>query len=238
MKILLNLVKDLRMVIDFSKSWAWATSKQFKEFWVQASALLMQPSFTFQIKNNVHDLGCMIHYSNTMVLGPVRDKMDNAGAKCNRLRKLNLDLDERAEKNGTFGQVIGDKHFKALRRAAANVLVGDHKHASSFVALHYLSRRIQDPLLYVITDLLTTLRRFFVYHAERAELFVQEVCAFQSQVKGPATALASYLKKLGWEMTPKATVLGPGGLRLNVKTNSNKQIKQQLHIAWGKPMPA
>lgn len=88
----------------------------------------MQPTFKFNIKNNVHDLGCMIHYSNTVVLGPIRDKMDNAG------RKINLDLDERAEKiqvaiwpavfYGTFGQVIGDKHFKALRRAAATVLVG------------------------------------------------------------------------------------------------------------------
>ena len=174
MQTLLNLVKDLRMTIDFNKSWAWATSKQFKEFWSHASTLLMQPAFKFHIKNNVHDLGCMIHYSNAVVLGPIRDKMDNAGAKCNRLRKLNLDLDERAEKiqvavwpavfYGTFEQVIGDKHFNALRRAAATVLVGDHKHACSHVAVQYLSHRLHDPLLYVVTDLITTLRRFFVYH--------------------------------------------------------------------------
>lgn len=63
MQKILNLITTLRMQIDFTKSWAWATSKQFKEFWRNASALLMQPTFQFQIKNNIHDLGCMIHYS-------------------------------------------------------------------------------------------------------------------------------------------------------------------------------
>lgn len=126
---ILNFITALRMQIDFTKSWAWATSKQFREFWRHASALLMQTDFQFQIKNNVYDLGCMIHYSNAVVLGPIQDKMDNAVAKCNRLRKLNLDLDDRAEKvqvaiwpavfYGALGQVIGEKHFETLRRAAA-----------------------------------------------------------------------------------------------------------------------
>lgn len=137
--------------------------------------------------------------------------MDNAVAKCNRLQKLNLDLDERAEKiqvaiwpavfYGTLGQVIGDKHFKALRRAASNVLVGDHKHASSFTAVHYLPNRLQNSLLYVVTDLITTLRRFFVYYPAQADEVVQNACAFQGQIKGPATTLAAYLTRLGWEIT-------------------------------------
>lgn len=51
-------------------------------------------------------------------------------------------------------------------------------------------------------------------------------------VKGPATTLAAYLHKLGWELTVNATLLGPGGLRVNLSTHSNKQIKQQLAMAW------
>lgn len=239
---ILNLVHDLRMQIDFAKSWTWATTQRLKQFWTDASSLLMRPGFKFTIKNHVHDLGCMIAYNNQIVLGPLRDKIDNAIAKCNRLRKLNLDLDERAEKiqsaiwpatfYGALGVPIGEKHFVSLRRAAANVLVGDHKHAASHVALHYLTCRVQDPLLYLIADMLTTLRRLFVYHPQMAYQFLTSARNFQSQVFGPATALASYLKKVGWEVTATATIIGPGGLRVNIRFASGKQIKKQLRIAW------
>ena len=115
----------------------------------------MDPNFQFAIKSHVHDLGCMLQYSNRMVLGPLRDKIDNAIARCNRLKRLNLSMDEKGEKiqtaiwpylfYGTLGMPLGEKHFKALRQAATNVLVGDFKHASSHVAMHYLTPRVQRP---------------------------------------------------------------------------------------------
>ena len=95
---ILNLVHDMRMKIDMDKSWGWATSKPLKQFWNEASQIMCQPEFQFKIKNHVQDLGCMISYNNQVVLGPLRDKIDNAIAKCNRLRKLNLVMEERAEK--------------------------------------------------------------------------------------------------------------------------------------------
>ena len=239
---ILNLIHDLRMQIDFDKSWCWATTKGLQQFWREASALIPRPDFQFKIKNHVHDLGCMISYNNQVVLGPLRDKIDNAIAKCNRLKKLNLSLDQRAEKiqiaiwpatfYGALGLTIGDKHFTNLRRAAASVLVGDHKHASSPVALHYLSPHIQDPLLYIVTDLLTTLRRLFSYNSKLAWQFIQLIRQFDGTVKGPATTLASYLSKLQWEITDQATLIGPGGLRVHLPYTSNKQIKKQARIAW------
>ena len=242
MTSILNLIHDLKMQIDFSKSWCWATTKQFKQFWHDSSALLLRPGFVFQLKSHVHDLGCTISYTNAVVLGPLRDKMDNAVAKCNRLRKLNLALDERGEKiqvavwpavfYGALGTYIGAKHFATLRRAAANVLVGEHKHASSHVALHYLTDRVQDPLLYLITDMLTTLRRMFIYYPVLANQCLTSVRAYEGKVKGPASALAAYLRQLKWELTANATLLGPGGLRLHLPGSSNKQIRSQLRIAW------
>lgn len=209
---ILNLVHDLRMRIDMEKSWGWATSKPLRQFWTDASQIMLQPSFRFKIRNDVQDLGCMISYTNQVVLGPLRDKIDNAIAKCNRLKKMNLSLEERAEKiqtaiwpatfYGALGMTIGDKHFTNLRRAATNVMVGEHKQASSHIALHFLSHRIQDPLLYVVSDLLTTLRRLFVYHPNLAKGVVHSLRCYTGQVFGPATALASYLCRLIWEITP------------------------------------
>ena len=158
LQLILNLIHDLRMRIDFSKSWCWGTTKTFREFWTAASLLLMAPDFKFPIKSQVHDLGCTISYTDKVVLGPLRDKIDNAVAKCNRVRRLNLSLDDRAEMiqvavwpavfYGALGLTIGERHFATLRRAATNVLVGEHKHASSHIALQYLTDRVQDPLLY------------------------------------------------------------------------------------------
>lgn len=239
---ILNLVSELRMKIDMGKSWGWATSKPLRQFWCDASQIMLQPDFMFKIKNHVQDLGCMISYTNQVVLGPLRDKIDNAIAKCNRLRKLNLILEDRAEKiqtaiwpatfYGALGMTIGEKHFTNLRRAATTVLVGEHKQASSHVALHYLSSRIQDPMLYVVSDLLTTLRRLFVYRPHLAHRFAHAIRQFNGQVHGPATALASYLRRLGWEMTVNATLLGPGGLRLSLPHTTSKAIKKELRIAW------
>ena len=242
MTTILNLITGLKMKIDFAKSWCWATTKQFKLFWHDASVILLDPAFAFQIKSHVHDLGCTISYNNQVVLGPLRDKIDNAIAKCNRLRKLDLTLDDRAEKiqiaiwpavfYGALGASIGQKHFTSLRRAAATVLVGDYKHASSFVALHYLSAKIQDPMLYLITDMLTTLRRYFLYYPNLASQVLQTIRAFDGKVRGPASALASYLRLLNWSITSTATLLGPGGLRINIPSSSNRQIKNQLRISW------
>lgn len=199
-----NLVHSLKMRIDFTKSWCWATTKQFQEFWKSTSVLLMDPTFQFTIKSHVHDLGCMLQYSNRIVLGPLRDKIDNAIARCNRLKRLPLNIDEKGEKiqtaiwpylfYGTLGMPLGDKHFKALRRAATNVLVGDFKHASSHIAMQYLTPRVQDPELYVINDLITTLRRLLSYYPALANTFVQRIITFDGMVTGPATTIAYYLK--------------------------------------------
>lgn len=239
---MLNFITDLRIRIDFSKSWCWATTKQFRTFWHDAAALLMDPHFVFTIKSHVHDLGCTISYTNQVVLGPLRDKIDNAVAKCNRLRKLQLPLDERAEKiqtaiwpatfYGALGVSIGSRHFVTLRRAACNVLVGDHKYASSPIAMHFLSAKVQDPLLYLVSDMLSTLRRLFAYYPTMAHQIITTIRTFEGKVRGPASALAAYLRSLGWELTQHATLLGPGGLRVNIATSSTKQIKSQLRIAW------
>lgn len=71
-----NLIHSLRMKIDFNKSWCRATTKQYQSFWFAASVLMMDPAFQFHIKSHVHDLGCMLQYSNRVVLGPLRDKID------------------------------------------------------------------------------------------------------------------------------------------------------------------
>ena len=65
------------------------------------------------------------------------------------------------------------------------------------IAMHYLSDRVQDPLLYLINDMLTTLRRFFVYHPDMAEQILQSIRAYDGKVRGPATAIASYLAHFG-----------------------------------------
>ena len=98
--------------------------------------------------------------------------------------------------------------------------------------MHYITPRVQDPELYVITDLLTTLRRLFTYYPALAETFIVRIREYQGTLCGPATTIAFYLKKFHWELTSQATLLGPGGLRLNLITSSTRQIKQQTRIAW------
>ena len=100
------------------------------------------------------------------------------------------------------------------------------------IALHYLTERVQDPLLYIVTDMLTTLRRLYVYYPDAAQSILHTLRSFDGKVRGPASALASYLNKLGWEVSSNATLLGPGGLWVSLSGSSSTQIKAQVRIAW------
>ncbi len=95
-------------------------------------------------------------------------------------------------------QMVGDKHWRNLRRASTRALIGSHRNSSSYLACAALSTKIQDPLLYNICQMLRTMRRCAFLFPELAEKIAKFAYHFDEKiVYGPGGAMKKYLAKIG-----------------------------------------
>lgn len=214
----LNFTTALRMKVDIQKSWGWGTDLSMRTFWSQMNVLFPAGNIEIEVKQSSKDLGCMMHYTRRVTLGYLKTRMASAATRLYRLSKLHLTIPEKAAKiqaaiwpvafYGAESQVIGDSHFVKLRRLACDALVGKHKFASSWIALHFLTDRVSDPLLYVILTAACSFRRLFFYHNVLAQDMWSSILT-SSSAKGPCGALAAYLRKVNWIPLPGGSIETP-----------------------------
>ena len=226
----LNLVHNLRMKIDFSKSWGWGTTREMRQFWKEASMIRMSDDFCFVVKNDAKELGSLMNYTKRVRLGDLTTKISSACQRCNRLAKIDLPVFDKGAKIqstiwphafwGSESQVVGKAHFTNLGRAAITALVGDDKIANPFLAMHYVAPSLQDPLLFVISSLLTALRRLWHYSFDLAEeIWHHTYTKFQTW---PSECFALIFKP-SWVET--RCLQGPGGLFVSIKLNVTHPVK-------------
>ena len=130
---------------------------------------------------------------------------------------------------------IGMRHFKRLRRAAANAMLGVYHHANPFIACLCLSKYLQDPFLYVIVTALRSVRRMFQFRPGFAQRFITAVSDFDAnKTYGPASALSKYLEKIQAWVDIDANVMTQQGLLLSLRTSSCKEIKNVVSMYWSK----
>ena len=133
---------------------------------------------------------------------------------------------------GAENQIIGDKHFRTLRREATIALVGPETQISSWLAVHLFSSQLQDPLLYVIATGLSFVRRLYHTSPDLAKDFVNSVISHQGNPIGPAGALARYLQLVGWSLTSDGTLTLDGYLSVSLQYDSLRYIRCTLRQSW------
>lgn len=237
----LNFATTIRMKIDIGKSWGWGTNEEMRKFWKSTSLLFPAGDVDIDVKLASKDLGCMMQYSRRTFLGCLKSRIQYAKRRLFRLQKMDLSIQDKASKiqtaiwpvafYGAESQVIGETHFTQLRRAASDALIGKHKFASSFVAMQYLSDRIMDPMLYVIVSGLCAIRRLYHYNPQLADEMWNEVLA-QATPRGPASALAHYLRKVQWTPDEGGKVTMPSGHQLNLSLQPTCEIRHICRLAW------
>ena len=237
-----HLVEALRMQIDFAKSWAWGATTDAREEWKQFLQTESPQLNQVSILNSTKDLGCMTHYTNHITLGHLKTKITSAIQRCKRIRFFRTDILQKARfiqtavwPHAFFGaehQVVGEKHFRTLRREAATALIGPESQISSWLGVHAFSPQLQDPLLYVISTALTFLRRLFHSNPSLAQDYLQAVINHTGPAVGPAGALARYLTLVGWSLTADGRLTLDGYLSVSIRHDALKQIRQTLRQAW------
>lgn len=86
-----------------------------------------------------------------------------------RPKRLPITIQEKARPNQRLA-------CDCLRRAMCNAFAGDHKYASSHLAMQFLAPNLQDPVLYLIYQALCALHRMYVYMPALAHICLQAVC--------------------------------------------------------------
>ena len=237
-----KLVEDLRMQIDYTKSWAWGATAEARRDWQDFLHLTFEADNQIQILNSTKDLGCMTHYTNHIVLGHLKQKIQNAAQRCRKIRSFHTDMLHKARfiqtavwPHAFFGaetQVVGEAHFRTLRREAARALVGPHAQVSSYLAVHLFTPQLQDPYLYVLSTALSFLRRLFHTNSALAHDFLTAVVHHDGPAVGPAGALARYLNLLGWSLDLHGRLTLDGYLSVSVRHDSLRHIRSTLRRAW------
>ena len=237
-----QLVSSLRMSIDYAKSWVWGATADARREWQEFLRIEFSDDNTIPILNSTKDLGCMTHYTRHITLGHLKTKISSAIQRCKRIRRFQADLLQKARfiqtavwPHAFFGaetQIVGEQHFRTLRREAAIALVGPESQVSSWLAVHAFSPQLQDPLLYVISTALTFLRRLFHHNSSLATKFLNAVVHHTGAVIGPAGALARYLNMVGWSLDCNGHLTLDGYLSVSIRQASLRQIRQTLRHAW------
>lgn len=239
-----HLVEALRMKIDFAKSWAWGTTADARHDWQAFLHTEFGPDNQILILISTKDLGCVTHYTRHIVLGHLKTKINSAVQRCRRIRWFQTTIHQKAcfiqtaiWPHAFFGaetQIVGEKHFRTLRREAATALVGPESQISSWLAVHLFSPQLQDPLLYVISTGVSFVRRLFHTNPTLAHEFVDAVTNHQGPAIGPAGALARYLSLVGWSLAPSGTLTLDGYLSVSLCHDSLRCIRQVLRLATTK----
>ena len=241
-RLVQKLVADLRMQIDYSKSWAWGATAEARREWQDFLHLTFEDDNQIKILNSTKDLGRMTHYTNHIVLGHLKQKIQAAAQRCRKIRSFHTDIIHKARfiqtavwPHAFFGaetQIVGEAHFRTLRREAARALVGPHAQVSSYLAVHIFTPQLQDPLLYVLSTALSFLRRLFHTNSALASTFLAAVVHHVGPAVGPAGALARYLNLLGWSLDLQGQLTLDGYLSVSVQNDSLRHIRSTLRRAW------
>ena len=245
LQMTLSFVHSIRMKIDFQKSWAWATGKDFRKALQDLELLLPNGLTEIQILENAKELGVQMKYNKKICLGSIQQKFDTAYRQLSKIQWIPTSIEAKAKLTkavwqklfyGLEGLGIGASHFNKVRRKTVNAIIGNHKQANPWIACHYLSRYIQDPQQYALVELLCLFRQLCDENRDEAQTILDTACHFGNnppkQSWGPGTALCVYLHRCGLRLDNEGFVHAPNLKRINIVTDTCKDIRNFIDDIW------
>ena len=196
-----------------------------------------------RVEAHVKDLGERFHYNKSIQLGNVKDKILEAENRAKRLKYIPLDPEAKASMiqasiwpmalYSADTAFLGMTHFQTLRAAALFALVGKCNFASPWLACFSVSKRLLDPLLFVVLSILRSIRRLMSLCRDDAMSIIHLACQFEgTRSFGPSSTLKKYLSIMGWQIHPDASMTGPENFRISLVDDSCSRICSTFNLAW------
>ena len=238
---MVQLAQRCRLTIDFAKSWIWVTNAAARKRF-EAIQDDIPDVVQLVFRDHAKDLGVTINYSKQKRIGPFNERFDAAIQSFQKVSGLDIPIDDKARliQTSLFPRALygaefcspSERYFQRMGRFVCKALVTDSNHASADIASHMVSKRVQDPFMFVVLNLLRNLRRYFVIYSEDARRIVQTVANFQGKRScGPGSSLALLLRRVGWNLNEHG-ILQCGVQRLDLTVSCNREIVKFLDRQW------
>ena len=240
---LLNLVSSLRMSVDIKKSWVWSTNKNSRQTLLDLNNLFPSGDHKLEIKSSSLDLGEILQYGKKWIVGPLVDRVQEAVVRIGRLQWIPISLDKKCQyiqaagwAFGLYGadmHFLGSQHYQKLRRSVVVALAGHHRSANPILATLVLSKFLQDPMAWVLSNLFCNIRRMAKLDLTLATSFIEfAVQQTPSKPFGPASSMMSYLRSLDWNIDHRGVVTISRILKFDCLRDCAKYIRRQITLGW------
>lgn len=221
-----EMAEFLNMIIDWRKSWLWSTHKEHIST-LKAAVKKEAPEEHVPEMLSAMDLGAQLTYRGNSRLGKLRDRLQKANRRLQRLEGQVEPLHSKARlitagiyPVALYGMElvpVGSQHMDQLRTAVANALFGASVSRNSAIAIH-CTPAVQDPQLVLMQRVILSARRFLLRAKaiEKERFFNMVAChnGAAHECKGPAGVLKYHLCKFGWQLCRKGILAINGFVQL------------------------
>ena len=242
---MMQLIRAMRLEIDWSKTWIWVTREVLKQPLKRHLSQILPEEIELRCVPNAKDLGFILHYRRKQFRTPQKERHQKALKTLKKLNKTVHDLDTKAlitqcaftkALYGARTHVTSEQTLRELRAAAADVLVGPHRNINGYLACSTLSPMIADPELYVIQQAVRYAREFLMSSDAQTSqsflLFAATRTHKPRTVTGPSGALAVYLARLGWQLTSDGTILISAFFSLHICNSTWEDLTEAMQHSW------
>ena len=242
---------SLRLPIDWTKSYCWATLSAHRRWLHQIAHSLVPEGHRLQVVDGAKDLGVCFRFGSQATTPNVTARLQKGHGRLLRLGSMSRPIDLKARMvlssvwpatfYGTEGHRISAAQHDSLRTAAARALVGKYSSTSPALALTCLSDRVLDPAVYGLAQALCALARLLRVAPKIGDWWLQQASSLNGPPKrsiGPATNLARSLHDHGWVLKADGLLKGPDHWKCHLRLSSSAGIKQAVAGAWCAGVPA
>ena len=240
----LQVVKAFGMIVDWCKSWIWASNRLHQHAIMDALRPHLEPG-AIQFLARAVDLGCQRTYSGPPRLGALRSKLRKATHQLTRLKAMGHSIDVKAKlvTSGVYPSVfygcelvpIGEAHTNHLRAQVANGILGTSISRNSSIAL-LCTPGVLDPEIDLITRVMCKARRFLNRCSPQdREFFLKQTSLHNGlyhQCRGPIGCLKYYCLRLGWLIDAKGNLSVDAFHSISLITTSDKWLVFWITKAW------
>eukprot|EP00438_Fugacium_kawagutii_P019091 Skav234719 [mRNA] locus=scaffold634:296928:300053:- [translate_table: standard] len=240
----IEFVQMCGMSIDWSKSWAWATTAaQLKSL----HRILQQLPATCEVPcvSTATELGAQHTYLGSPKLGKMQERLQEAHRKLDILQRLPHALDVKIHliQAGVYAAAfygvelvpLGKSHTDSLRTSVCAALLGPSSSRNSYVALLCMPGLL-DPELHVIKVAISAAQRFLRQCSEtKRRAFLTVVCQHSgtsAKCRGPAGSLRHYLDRIDWQMDMDGNHHVSAFQKYPFLTMSKRQLTRCLLTSW------
>ena len=246
LRAVLRMCDSARIDISYPKSWAWATSKNYREQW---------PTILFEtighqsvpVLNEAAELGVVFHYAKKHGLLSQSSRLDQVHAILGRMTALETGIQQigtlvqsLAWPRALFGiefLPLGWKHFEQLRTKVTHLMLPRAaSNTSTWLACNLLASGLQDPEEYAHLSVLRNLKRYVTRaDPEQQTILFSRICNHSGQflqIHGPAGVIKRTLQRINWTIDQSGNIVTNTMIRFQLAKTPWRRICEFLRDAW------